>query len=167
MVTRERLFRSPAGRGVVIGTSIVLAPVVAVGIAGAASRDFDALSVVVLILIGGGALWASLLASRTAAFVACASDRVMVGLAPFWKTTLSRRNIARVDLVHVDAYTDYGGWGIKGSARSSRGRLYSVGGEATVKITMKDRRVFLVSFFCASEAEQAAEALKSIGCDQG
>lgn len=156
---RDRQFRSPAGRGVVAAAVIVLVPIVAVSVAGAVGRGVDVSSVVALILVSGGAIWAITLASRTAAFVTYAPDSVTVGLTPLWRTRLAREDIAIVSLVEVNAYAEYGGWGIKGSCRSPRGRLYSVGGSASVRIAMKDGRVFLVSFARAEAAEEAVEAL--------
>jgi len=98
-------------------------------------------------------------AVRAAAFIEFSTERVTVGLAPFWRTRLPRREIADVAIVRIDTYGDYGGWGIKGSARNSKGRLYSVGGETALRLMMRDQQTFVVAFKDPATAERAREAL--------
>lgn len=109
-------------------------------------QRFDSTSLIALAAVLVSLISAMVLASRTAAFVRCSPELVTVGVAPFWRSRLRRREIVDVASVRVDAYADYGGWGIKGSARSSRGRLYSTGGTAAVRIMMRDGRKYLVTF---------------------
>lgn len=155
----DRSFRSPAGRGAFFATVIVLAPVVVIAVAAAARRQFDLPSIVVLVAVSGGLAWATSSAARTAAFVTCSPDHVTVGLAPFWRTRLVRRDIKTADLVQIDAYAEYGGWGIKGSARGSRGRLYSVGGDTAVRFMMQDGRTYVIAFTDGPTAGAVLEAL--------
>lgn len=152
-------FRSPADRGAAVGALFILVPIAVIGVAGAAAKGFDGPSLVVLVLVFGGLVWAMSVAARTAAFIEFSPEQVTVGLAPFWRTRLPRREIADVAIVHIDTYGDYGGWGIKGSARSSKGRLYSVGGETALRLVMRDQRTFVVAFKDPATAERAREAL--------
>jgi hypothetical protein len=152
-------FRSPADRGAALGALFILVPIAVIGVAGAAAKGFDGPSLVVLVLVFGGLVWAMVVAARTAAFIEFSPEQVTVGLAPFWRTRLPRREIADVAIVHIDTYCDYGGWGIKGSARSSKGRLYSVGGETALRLMMRDQRTFVVAFKDPATAERAREAL--------
>lgn len=158
----DRSFRSRAGRGAVFVASFMLVPAVGAAVAGAASEQFDAASLVSLVLVGGGVMGLLVSVSRAAAFVDCSMEQVTVGLSPVWRTRLAPADIADVDLVQINAYEEYRGWGIKGSARGARGRLYSVGGSASVKLTTVDGRVFVVSFVKAGVAAEAAEALKNV-----
>jgi hypothetical protein len=152
-------FRSPADRGAALGALFILVPIAVIGVAGAAAKGFDGPSLVVLVLVFSGLVWAMVVAARAAAFIEFSPEQVTVGLAPFWRTRLRRRQIADVAIVHIDTYGDYGGWGIKGSARSSKGRLYSVGGETALRVLMRDQRTFLVAFKDPATAERAREAL--------
>lgn len=161
----DRSFRSRAGRGAVLVASFVLVPAVSAAIAGAASSQFDAASLVSLAVLTGVIVWLLVLVSRAAAFVNCSMEQVTVGLSPVWKTRLVPSDIADVELVRINAYEEYRGWGIKGSARGRRGRLYSVGGSASVKLTTVDGRTFVVSFAKDGVAEEAAEALKKVVSD--
>lgn len=153
----ERTFRSPAGRGVTLATVILTAPALAVAATGAARREFDLASTVVLVAVSGALLWAVRSAARAAAFVSCSPDCVTVGLAPFWRTRLVRRDIVSASLVRIDAYAEYGGWGIKGSPKSSRGRLYSVGGDMAVRLVTQDGRAYVIAF---TDERTAAAVLK-------
>lgn len=155
----ERSFRSAAGRGVTFAMVFLTAPVVAVAAAEAARRQFDLASIVVLVAIGGGLIWATRSAARAAAFVSCSPDHVTVGLAPFWRTRLARRNLVGANLVRIDAYAEYGGWGIKGSRKSSRGRLYSVGGESAVRLVTQDGRAYVIAFTDERTAAAVLEVL--------
>lgn len=146
MVADERTFRSPTGRGVTFATVILTAPALAVAAAEAARREFDLTSIVVLVAISGALVWAARSAARAAAFVSCSPDHVTVGLAPFWRTRLARRDLVGANLVRIDAYAEYGGWGIKGSPKSSRGRLYSVGGDTAVRLMTRDGRAYVIAF---------------------
>lgn len=152
-------FRSPADRGAALGALFILVPIAVIGVAGAAAKGFDGPSLVVLVLVFGGLVWAMVVAARAAAVIEISPEQVTVGLAPFWRTRLPRREIADVAIVHIDTYGDYGGWGIKGSARSSKGRLYSVGGETALRLMMRDQRTFVVAFKDLATAERAREAL--------
>lgn len=96
-------------------------------------------------------------AARAAAFVSCSTDCVTVGLAPFWRTRLVRRDIVSASLVRIDAYAEYGGWGIKGSPKSSRGRLYAVGGDMAVRLVTQDGRAYVIAF---TDERTAAAVLK-------
>lgn len=158
----DRSFRSRAGRGALIATSFVLIPAVGAAVAGAASMQFDAASLVSLVVLAGGIIWLLVSVSRAAAFIDCSMEQVKVGLWPVWKTTLAPADIADVDCVRINAYEEYRGWGVKGSARGARGRLYSVGGSASVRLTTVDGRIFVVSFVKAEVAAEAAEALKNV-----
>jgi len=163
MSAPDESFRSPADRGAALGALFILVPIAVIGVAGAAAKGFDGPSLVVLVLVFGGLVWAMVVAARAAAFIELSTERVTVGLAPFWRTRLPRREIADVAIVHIDTYGDYGGWGIKGSARSSKGRLYSVGGETALRVLMRDQRTFVVAFKDPATAERARRALHG-GC---
>jgi len=152
-------FRSPADRGAVLGALFILVPIAVIGVAGAAAKGFDGPSLVVLVLVFGGLVWAMVVAAQAAAFIEISPEQVTVGLAPFWRTRLPRREVADVTIVRIDTYGDYGGWGIKGSARSSKGRLYSVGGETALRVLMRDQRTFVVAFKDPATAERARRAL--------
>jgi hypothetical protein len=135
-------------------------PIAVIGVAGAAAKGFDGLSLVVLIVVVGGLLWAMVVAARAAAFIEFSPEQVTVGLAPVWRTQLPRREVAEVTIVRIDTYGDYGGWGIKGSARSSKGRLYSVGGDTALRVLTRDQRTFMVAFKDPGTAERARRALQ-------
>lgn len=83
-----------------------------------------------------------------------------MGLSPFWKTQLLRHDLIQITVVRIDAYADFGGWGIKGSARNSKRRLYTVGGETGVRIEVRDGRTFVVAFKEPATAECALQALQ-------
>ncbi|WP_139200003.1 hypothetical protein [Curtobacterium sp. MCBA15_008] len=157
----EVVYRSPAGPGVAVGTLLILAPIGAMALAGAAVKGFDSASLIVLAVVLSTLISAMVLASRAAAFVRCSRELVTVGVAPFWRSRLLRRDIVELAVVRVDAYADYGGWGIKGSARSSRGRLYSVGGTDTVQIVMRDGRRYFVTFKDSATPDRVCGALQS------
>jgi len=156
------VFRSPADHGVVFGTMLLLGPIAVVGVAGAAVREFDVPSLVVLGLLVGTLIWMAVLATRTAAFVRCSPEQITVGLTPFWRTRLVRRDVVEVAIVRIDAHADYGGWGIKGAVRSACGRLYSVGGEVAVRLEMRDGRTFVVAF----KDPRTAECVRQVLCDR-
>lgn len=159
MSADERSFRSRAGRGALFAAAIVVAPAAAAAVAEAARRQFDLPSIVALVAVGGGVAWALSSAASTAAFVTCSPEHVTVGLAPFWRTRLAHRDIVSAGFVRVDAYAEYGGWGIKGSTRSTRGRLYSIGGDAAVRFVMRDGRTYAVAFTDESTAAAVLDAL--------
>lgn len=159
----DKAFRSPADRGAAIGALFSFAPVGVMSAAGAAAHGFDTGSLIVLGLILAGVLWAMVLVARAAAFVECSPEWITVGLAPFWRTRLLRRNLIEITVVRIDAYADFGGWGIKGSARSSKGRLYSAGGQTGVHIEVRDGRTFVVAFKEPATAECALQALQGPG----
>jgi len=159
MTAPDGSFRSAADRGARLAALFILVPIAVIGVAGAAARGFDGPSLVVLVLVFGGLVWAMVVAAQAAAFIEFSPERVTVGLAPFWRTRVPRREIADVTIVWIDTYGDYGGWGIKGSARSSKGRLYSVGGETALRLLMRDQRTFVVAFKDPGTAERAKRAL--------
>lgn len=156
------MFRSTADKGVVFGTMLLLGPIAVVGVAAAAVRQFDVPSLIVLGLLCGALIWMAVLATGAAAFVRCSPEQITVGLAPLWRTRLKRRDVAEVAIVRIDAYADYGGWGIKGAARSARGRLYSVGGEVAVRFEMRDGRTFVVAF----KDPRTADRVRRVLCNQ-
>ena len=160
MAETDKAFRGPADRGAAIGALFIFAPVGVMCAVGAAAHGFDAGSLIVLGLVLAGVLWAMLLVTRVAAFLECSPERITVGLAPFWGTRLLRRDVVQVTVVAIDTYADFGGWGIKGSARNSKGRLYSVGGETGVRIEVRDGRKFVVAFKDPATAEGARQALQ-------
>jgi len=153
------VFTSPADREAVAGAFFIFIPVVAMCVAGAAAHAFDVLSLIVLGLVFGSLIWAMVLVTRTAAFIELSPEQITVGLAPFWKTRLRRREVTQIKVAQVDTYRDYGGWGIKGSAGSSRGRLYSVGGDTAVRIEMRDGRAYVVAFRDSKAVERVRRAL--------
>ena len=153
------MFTSPADREAVAGAFFIFIPVVAMCVAGAAAHAFDVLSLIVLGLVFGSLIWAMVLVTRTAAFIELSPEQITVGLAPFWKTRLRRREVTQIKVAQVDTYRDYGGWGIKGSAGSSRGRLYSVGGDTAVRIEMRDGRAYVVAFRDSKAVERVRRAL--------
>jgi hypothetical protein len=155
----DEVFNSPADREAVIGAFFVFIPAAAMCVAGAAAHAFDALSLIVLGLVFGSLIWAMVLITRTAAFIELSPEQITVGLAPFWKTRLRRREVTQIKVAQVDTYGEYGGWGIKGSAGSSRGRLYSVGGDTAVRIEMRDGRAYVVAFKDSKAVERVRRAL--------
>ena len=157
----EVVYPSPADPGVAVGTLLIFAPIGVMALAGAAVKGFDSASLIVLAVVLVSLISAMVLASRAAAFVRCSPQLVTVGVAPFWRSRLVRCDIVDVAVVQVDAYADYGGWGIKGSARSSRGRLYSVGGTDTVQIVMRDGRRYFVTFKDPATPDRVCAALQS------
>lgn len=80
------------------------------------------------------------------AYASVTSAGLRVGFFPVWVTRIPHDQIRSVDIVSVDAYRDYNGWGIKGSAKSTKGRLYSAGGSAAVRIHTAEKGTFLVAF---------------------
>ncbi|OII02712.1 hypothetical protein [Curtobacterium sp. MCBA15_005] len=156
----DKAFRSPADRAAAIGALFIFTPVGVMCAAGAAAHGFDAGSLIVLGLVLAGVLWAMVLVTRAAAFVECSPEWITVGLVPFWRTRLLRREVIRVAVVRIDTYAEFGGWGIKGSARNSKGRLYSVGGERAVRIEVRDGRTFVVAFKEPATAECALQTLQ-------
>ena len=156
----EVVYRSPADPGVAVGTLLILAPIGVMALAGAAVKGFDSTSLIVLAVVLVSLISAMVLALRAAAFVRWSPQLVTVGVAPFWRSRLLRCDIVDVAVVQVDAYADYGGWGIKGSARSSRGRLYSVGGTDTVQIVMRDGRRYFVTFKDPATPDRVCAALQ-------
>lgn len=158
MAETDEVFNSPADREAVIGAFFVFIPAAAMCVAGAAAHAFDALSLIVLGLVFGSLIWAMVLVTRTAAFIELSPEQITVGLAPFWKTRLRRREVTQIKVAQVDTYGEYGGWGIKGSAGSSRGRL-SVGGDTAVRIEMRDGRAYVVAFKDSKAVERVRRAL--------
>lgn len=161
MSVPDEEFSSPADRGAVLGTLMVLMPIAVIGLAEAAVRRFDAPSLVVLVLLFSALIWMTVLATRAAAYVKWSQEQVTVGLAPFWRNRLIRSDIVEVTVVRIDAYADYGGWGIKGSARSAHGRLYSVGGDSGVRILARDGRTFVIAFNDGETPARIRGALQS------
>ncbi|WP_147281465.1 hypothetical protein [Curtobacterium sp. AG1037] len=142
--------------------TFLLLPAAVILVAGLFVHRFEwpSLAVALLVLVGAGA--SVVAARRTSAFLICSVDTVIVGFAPFWRTTLRARAISAVDVIEVDAFAEYGGWGIKGGAREERGRLYSAGGRHAVRLWMLDGRTFVVAFSDRSEAERARTAVAGL-----
>ncbi|WP_123652939.1 hypothetical protein [Curtobacterium sp. ZW137] len=109
-------------------------------------QRFDRTSIIMLAVVLVSLVSAMVFASRAATFVGCSPELVRIGVAPFWRSRLERRDIVDVATAQVDVYADYGGWDIKGSARSPRGRLFSTGGRAAVWIVMRVGRKYLLTF---------------------
>jgi len=100
----DEVFNSPADREAVIGAFFVFIPAAAMCVAGAAAHAFDALSLIVLGLVFGSLIWAMVLVTRTAAFIELSPEQITVGLAPFWKTRLRRREVTQIKVAQVDTY---------------------------------------------------------------
>lgn len=111
--------RGPSG-GAVAALGFLLLPAAVILAAGLFVHGFEvtSIAVVLAVLVGVGASIVSV--RRTSAFLICSVDTVVVGFAPFWRTTLRARAISTVDVIEVDAFAEYGGWGIKGGAREGR-----------------------------------------------
>lgn len=90
---------------------------------------------------------------RAAAFMSVSDTVVSVGFSPLWVTRIARGDVQESSIVTIDAYKDYNGWGIKGSAKRETGRLYSAGGTQAVRIRDARGRVFLLAV--PSESEHA------------
>jgi hypothetical protein len=99
------------------------------------------------------------LAFRASAYVAVSEESVRMGFAPLWSTRVRLDDVADVSVREVDPYRDYHGWGIKGSASSRAGRLYSTGGGFATVIRTKASRRYLVAFRDERLAVLAAERL--------
>ncbi|UNX55615.1 hypothetical protein MF406_04975 [Georgenia sp. TF02-10] len=81
----------------------------------------------------------------SSAFIRVSADTVRVGFSPMARSKFRRADVEHVELIPlVDAFESYGGWGIKGSARSPKGLLYSAGGSAAISLTLHDGRRYLV-----------------------
>lgn len=163
------VFRSPVSPavggpsgGATTALGFLLLPAIVILVVGVFVRGLDTTSVVVVlaVLIAIGA--AIVMVRWTSAFVICSVGAVVVGLAPVWRTRLRTQNVSAVDLIEVDAFTEYGGWGIKGSAREERGRLYSAGGRYAVRLRTVDGRTFVVAFLARCEAERARRAVADL-----
>lgn len=141
--------------GALTASGFLMLPAIAILVAGVVARDFEQTSIVIVVsmMIGIGA--AILAVRRTAAFLLCSVEVVVVGFAPLWRTQLLTEEISAVGLIKIDAFAEYGGWGIKGSARAERGRLYSAGGRHAVQLRTVDGRTFVVAFSDPREAERA------------
>lgn len=122
--------RSGPSGGTVAALGFLLLPAAVILVSGLFVHGFEmtSIAVVLVVLVGVGASFVA--ARRTSAFLVCSVDTVVVGFAPYWRTTLRARAISTVDVIEVDAFAEYGGWGIKGGAREGRGRLYSAGGRS-------------------------------------
>jgi hypothetical protein len=100
--------------------------------------------------IAGGVIMGALaliplgFAAGSRAFAQVDGDTVTVGFQPFWRTRFQVDQLAEVDIVLIDAWQDYHGWGVKGAPRSPRGLLYSAGGTAALRFTLTDGRRYLV-----------------------
>jgi len=70
-------------------------------------------------------------------------DAVVIGLFPFFRKRLARDSIARIYAEEVRPFEDFGGWGVKGSARKN-GLLLSAGETEVVGIELVDGRRYLV-----------------------
>lgn len=157
---------SPMGRGAsggaVTALAFLLLPAAVILVAGlfVHRSEWSSLAVALVVLVGAGA--SVVAARRTSAFLICSVDTVVVGFAPFWRTTLRTRAISAVDVIEVDAFAEYGGWGIKGGVREERGRLYSAGGRHAVRLRMLDERTFVVALAEQREAEGARTAVAGL-----
>jgi hypothetical protein len=159
-------FRTSPSRGALIGIVILLAPAPLFGVAAAASNGFNAvsLSIVGLLVASMACVVAAVL--NAAAFLKCERTSVVLGLMPMWRTRVPYEEIAEASVVTIDAYAEFAGWGIKGSARSELGRLYSVGGSRAVRVRTLEGRTYLVAFVDADRAQEACVAVaKASGRD--
>lgn len=155
-------FRTSPSGGALIVIEILLAPAPLFGIAAAASNGFDAvsLSIVGLLVAAMACVIAAVL--NAAAFVKCERTSVVMGLTPVWRTRVPYAEIAEASVVTIDAYAEFAGWGIKGSARSELGRLYSVGGSRAVQVRTLEGRTYLVAFSDADRADAACRAVTEV-----
>lgn len=155
----SRSFRTAPPRGVVLAGAVLFAPGVVMGFAGAATRGIDGFSLVAafggtdLLLVTAVAL------VRTSAFLTCTTGLVTVGFAPLWRTRIAVADITEVSVVAVNAFAEYGGWGVKGAARSPGGRLYSAGGSHAVSVRLRNGKRFLVAFHDVCLAEDARSVI--------
>lgn len=146
-----------------VALALLFLPSVVMLAVGVAVNGFEIRASWVLLLVAAGVVSAAVAARRTAAVVICDPEAVVIGLVPFWRTRLRRTEIAEATLVQIDAFAEYGGWGIKGSARSERGRLYSVGGRVALRLRTLDGRTFVVAFSDTATAEGALAAVDGVG----
>lgn len=126
---------------------MILAPVpvllVLAGLVGSGGGNGD--PVVGAVVLGLVALLPFGFAFLSSAFIVVRGDTVRVGFSPIARSVFRRTDIMRVEVVpHVDALESYGGWGIKGSARSEKGLLYSAGGSSAISLELNDGRRYLV-----------------------
>ncbi|QYH34981.1 hypothetical protein [Salinibacterium sp. M195] len=70
-------------------------------------------------------------------------DAIVIGFFPFYRKRLSRDSIARVYADKVRPFEEFGGWGVKGSARKN-GLLLSAGEAQVVGFELVDGRKYLV-----------------------
>lgn len=161
--TDAAVFRCPIERGAGIGAVVLLVPIPVVTIAGAWARNFDVASLAVLVAVGvllGGAIR---LVTRTAVVLVVSKAGIELGLTPLWRSRVPNNDILDVRVVTIDAYAQYGGWGIKGSTRSRGGRLYAVGGTNAVQVRTRTGRTYLAGFRDAAVARRAAQAIEDAG----
>ncbi|MBA8989910.1 hypothetical protein FHW23_001156 [Curtobacterium pusillum] len=145
----------------------LLLPVAVMLVVGVAANGFDRAAVIVLLAFGTASVAVGVCIMRTAAFVTCTHEHVVVGFAPFWRTRLRQEDIAEAALVSVDAFAEYGGWGVKGRPHEDRGRLYSAGGNHAVRLRTWDGRTYVVAFNEAAEARGALSAVERLTGSRG
>ena len=69
-----------------------------------------------------------------------------MGFVPVWVTRIRRSQIHEIRWIAIDAHKEYNGWGIKGSAKTEAGRLYSAGGSHALRIRDTRGRTFSIAF---------------------
>lgn len=162
---RISTYRSPAfraagrpSRGAALALVFLHLPALVMLAAGVAANGLGTATVAVIVAV---IVLVSIVVAvrRTEAFLTCSAACVVVGFAPFSRTRIRIGEISEVSLVTVDAFEEYGGWGIKGGPRAERGRLYSAGGSRAVRLGTHDRRTYLVAFTDPDEAERARRAV--------
>lgn len=85
------------------------------------------------------------------AWITIQPDRVRFGYFPFYRKTLRYHEIAHVESITYRGFLDFGGWGIKGLAKSSNGLLLASSGSEGVRITIRDDRRYVVGTDHADE----------------
>lgn len=154
--------RSIRDRAASTAVAFLLLPALAMLAVGVAVNGLTTTSVSVLAVGAVGLAVMVMSARRTVVCLTCDAEHINFGLVPFWRTRLRSTEVAGVALVRVDAFAEYGGWGIRGRAGSERGRLYSAGGTHAVRLRTHDRRSFVIAFPDRGEAERARAAVAAV-----
>ncbi|MGO2663708.1 hypothetical protein [Mycetocola reblochoni] len=162
-MTDTTRFSSAAPLGARIGAICLVMPVVAIAVIvllGAPPRPGElALALVSLALafiVVFAALW------KASAVLTISEREVALGFWPLWVTRVPIDDMADVSVVTVDPYAQYRGWGIKGSAGTELGRLYSAGGTHATRIRTSSHTTYLVAFTELSTAQRAAAELSAV-----
>lgn len=93
-------------------------------------------------------------------FVRLHAGHVIVGCMPVYWVRMPVEAVHDVQVVEVRPWEDYGGWGVKGSAHTPTGLLFSAGGSEAVSLATTDGRHYLVSAKdCKAVAGQLRDTL--------